>query len=34
VADRGLKTSMLPITAHGAYWTHADVLTELLAKMK
>ena len=34
VADRGLKTSMLPITAHSAYWTHADVLSEMLAKMK
>jgi hypothetical protein len=34
VEDHGLRTSVLPLTAHGDYWTHADVVRELLAKMK
>jgi hypothetical protein len=34
VVDRGVKTSILPLTAHGAYWTHADVLSEVLKKLQ
>ncbi len=34
VEDRGVTTSKLPLTAHGAYWTHAEVLTDLLKKLQ
>ena len=34
VADRDVRTSILPLTAHGAYWTHADVMSGLLEKLK
>ena len=34
VVDRDIRTSILPLTAHGAYWTHGDVMSELLARMK
>jgi hypothetical protein len=34
VLDRDIKTSILPLTAHGAYWTHGDVMSGLLEKLK
>jgi hypothetical protein len=30
VTDRRVRTSVLPLTAHTAYWTHADVVSEVL----
>ena len=34
VTDQDVRTSILPLTAHSAYWAHKDVLTELLAKLR
>ena len=34
VVDRDIRTSILPLTAHGAYWTHGDVMSGLLEKLK
>ena len=34
VVDRDIKTSILPLTAHGAYWMHADVIAELVKKLQ
>ncbi len=34
VEDRSVKTSILPLSAHSAYWTHPDVLGGLLAKFR
>lgn len=34
VEDRGVKTSILPLSAHSAYWTHADVVNELLNRVR
>jgi hypothetical protein len=34
VTDQDVHTSILPITAHTAYWTHQDVLTSLLARLR
>lgn len=34
VEDRDVRTSILPLTAHSAYWTHTDVLRELLTTLQ
>ena len=34
VIDQDVRTSILPLTAHSAYWTHQDVLTSLLARLR
>ncbi len=34
VEDRDVKTSILPLSAHSAYWTHTDVLRELLKTLQ
>jgi hypothetical protein len=34
VVDRDIRTSILPLTAHGAYWTHGDVMSALLERLK
>jgi hypothetical protein len=34
VVDRDIRTSMLPLTAHGAYWMHGDVITELVKQLQ
>ena len=32
VEDRSVKTPALPLAAHSAYWTHADVVSEVLKR--
>lgn len=34
VEDRRVKTPVLPLAAHRAYWTHADVVGEVLKRMR
>lgn len=34
VEDRSVKTPVLPLAAHSAYWTHADVVSEVLKRMR
>ena len=34
VADRRVKTPVLPLAAHGAYWTHVDVVSEVLSTVR
>ncbi len=34
VTDHGIRTSVLPLTAHSAYWTHQDVWSSLLGRLQ
>ena len=34
VLDRDIRTSILPFSAHSAYWTHQDVLRDLLDRLR
>jgi pimeloyl-ACP methyl ester carboxylesterase len=34
VDDRRVSTPVLPLAAHGAYWTHVDVVSEILSTVR
>lgn len=34
VDDRSVKTPVLPLAAHSAYWTHGDVVSEVLKRVQ
>lgn len=34
VDDRNVRTPLLPLAAHSSYWTHADVVSEVLKRLQ